>query len=331
MPPLVSIIIPAHNSGDFIEATLASVRAQTWTEWQAIVSDDGSKDDTVARVARICAEDPRVELVENPPMGHAGMNRNRALARARGEVIAFLDADDLWLPEKLERQLAALAGPDRVLSRPGVVFSAAEDFNDGPVPFARYFFGSEPPASPAAQYAQLLLEGDHYSTSSLILTREFADEIGPFSEAPDLRSGQDTDYLLRAIWLRPMILAPGILVRMRNRGGSLTARNLGNWQRYFAIAREAARRGELPEPTRSKFLSVAWLVRAEAGLEARPDACRAEPPAGGGPGWRGALVRSFWLHRNNPRRWPLPLAAALPLPLARAYIGGLKRLQAMLG
>lgn len=314
MPPLVSIIIPTHNSGGFIAETISSVRAQTWPTWEAVVTDDGSTDDTVEIVRRLAAEDQRIVLVENAAMGHAGANRNRGLDAARGDYVAFLDADDLWAPEKLEVQLGVIQGREK----PGAVFSPAEDFNDGPVPFQRFFYNAPPPPDRMEQYRQLLLKGDHYSTSSLLLTREFVEEIGRFSEADDLRSGQDTDFLARAIWRRPMIFAPGALVKMRNRLASLTARNMGNWMRYFAIAREAERRGELPEPLRSQFLSMAWLVRGENFL------------ARGESGWRAAFVNSFRLNARDPRRWPLPVAAAMSRGAARSFLAGLKLLQAKL-
>lgn len=104
--PAVSIIVPCYNSGRFIRATLEAVRAQTFTDWECIVIDDASSDDSAAIVAAMGEEDPRIvphRLPEN--LGAAGA-RNAGLERVRGDYIAFLDSDDYWVPEKLARQVA---------------------------------------------------------------------------------------------------------------------------------------------------------------------------------------------------------------------------------
>ncbi len=103
---LVSIITPAYNAARFIEQTIDSVRAQTYPHWEMWIADDGSKDDTVERVRRKCQEDPRVRLVTLPGNSGPAHARNAALERATGRFVAFLDSDDMWLPTKLERQLA---------------------------------------------------------------------------------------------------------------------------------------------------------------------------------------------------------------------------------
>jgi len=105
-PPVVSIIVPCYNSGRFIRATLEAVRAQTFTDWECIVIDDASSDDSAAIVAAMAAEDPRIVPLRLPEnLGAAGA-RNAGLERVRGEYIAFLDSDDYWVPEKLARQVA---------------------------------------------------------------------------------------------------------------------------------------------------------------------------------------------------------------------------------
>ena len=104
-PPLVSVIVPARDAGPTVVDTLESVRRQTVTDLEVIVIDDGSTDDTVARVARVT--DPRITLASFPGAG-LPTARNRGIARATGEYLAFLDADDQWTADKLESQVAAL-------------------------------------------------------------------------------------------------------------------------------------------------------------------------------------------------------------------------------
>ena len=105
MPPRVSVLIPAYNALRFLPQTVASALAQTWDDFELLIVDDGSTDGTGAWVAQ--HPDARVRLLEQPNQG-AATARNTGIAAARGEYIAFLDADDLWEPSKLERQVACL-------------------------------------------------------------------------------------------------------------------------------------------------------------------------------------------------------------------------------
>ena len=115
---LVSVIIPTYNAARFIERTLASVLAQTHTPIEVLVVDDGSTDLTTAMVGAVATRDARVKLFRRSHEGVAAA-RNYALTQARGQLIAPLDADDLWHPDKLARQVAVMrqANP-----RVGVVY-----------------------------------------------------------------------------------------------------------------------------------------------------------------------------------------------------------------
>ena len=106
MSACVSIVTPAFNAAKYIAGTIASVQAQTHADWEMIVVDDCSRDGTRDAVRRIAGRDPRVRLVEQPRNGGPARARQAALDVARHPHVAFLDADDLWLPAKLERQLA---------------------------------------------------------------------------------------------------------------------------------------------------------------------------------------------------------------------------------
>ncbi len=104
--PLVSVIMPMHDAEPFVAASIRSVQAQTVPDWELLVVDDSSTDASVT-VARGAAEaDSRIRVLCNDGARGAGPTRNIGIAAARGRYIAFLDSDDLWLPTKLERQLA---------------------------------------------------------------------------------------------------------------------------------------------------------------------------------------------------------------------------------
>jgi glycosyltransferase involved in cell wall biosynthesis len=107
--PTVSVVIPCYNAAPFIRETVESALAQTFPPLEVLVIDDGSTDDSAVIAGSI---DPRVRVISQPNQGES-VARNRGIGEARGDWIALLDADDLWKPEKLERQLA-VAGRDVV-------------------------------------------------------------------------------------------------------------------------------------------------------------------------------------------------------------------------
>lgn len=106
MSPLVSIITPAYNSSGFIGETIAAIQAQSFKDWELLITDDCSTDDTAKLVDAIAEKDPRIKLSVLERNSGAAVARNEALARASGRYIAFCDSDDIWTADKLEKQLA---------------------------------------------------------------------------------------------------------------------------------------------------------------------------------------------------------------------------------
>lgn len=107
MRKLISIIIPAYNAASYISETIESIKAQTYQEWELLIVDDGSTDNTKSIVNSYCEIDERIKYIYQVN-GRQGKARNNGLAHASGEYIAFIDADDLWLPEKLTTQVEQL-------------------------------------------------------------------------------------------------------------------------------------------------------------------------------------------------------------------------------
>lgn len=105
MDELVSIIMPSYNTGRYIEESIKSVQVQTYTNWELIIVDDCSTDNTDDVVSAFLV-DNRIRYMKNEKNGGAAVSRNRALREAKGKWIAFLDSDDLWKPEKLEKQIS---------------------------------------------------------------------------------------------------------------------------------------------------------------------------------------------------------------------------------
>lgn len=102
---LVSVIMPAFNSERFIEASIQSVREQTYSNWELLVIDDASADRTLAIIKDFASEDKRIKIISNEENLGAGVSRNNGIGQAKGQYISFLDADDLWKPHKLQTQL----------------------------------------------------------------------------------------------------------------------------------------------------------------------------------------------------------------------------------
>lgn len=109
--PLVSVIMPAYNAAAFVEAAVRSVLAQTMEDWELIVVEDCSGDDTLSVLEELLSGllDPRIRLLKNESNMGVAVTRNRGIDASRGQYIAFLDSDDIWYPAKLERQLAKMA------------------------------------------------------------------------------------------------------------------------------------------------------------------------------------------------------------------------------
>ena len=117
LTPLVSIIMPAYNCEKYITEAIASVINQTYQNWELIVIDDCSQDNTVNIVKRLALEDTRINLYQNERNVGVSKTRNKGLSIAKGQWIAFLDSDDCWASEKLEKQMEFIkAHPNALLT-----------------------------------------------------------------------------------------------------------------------------------------------------------------------------------------------------------------------
>lgn len=126
--PLVSIIMPAYNAEQVIASAIRSVQAQTIREWELLVIDDCSQDKTAEIVAQIAKDDSRILLYSNEKNLRVAKSRNKGLSRCRGKYIAFLDSDDKWQPDKLEKQIECMekTGADLVYTSYSIVNQAGD-------------------------------------------------------------------------------------------------------------------------------------------------------------------------------------------------------------
>jgi len=116
---LVSIIMPAYNSEKFICSGIKSVLLQTYQDWELLIVNDCSQDNTSVIVQKYCHQDSRIKLFHNEKNSGPAMTRNNAINRANGRFIAFLDSDDIWLPQKLDKQVGAMLEKGSVFTYTG--------------------------------------------------------------------------------------------------------------------------------------------------------------------------------------------------------------------
>lgn len=113
---LISIITPAYNAEKHISDTILSIQRQTYKNWELLISNDCSKDRTADIVCAFASKDPRIKLINAKENGGVAKARNLAIEQSKGKYIAFVDADDLWLPDKLEKQISFMKNRNAAFS-----------------------------------------------------------------------------------------------------------------------------------------------------------------------------------------------------------------------
>ena len=182
--PRISVIIPTYNQAGFLRECLASLAAQTMPEWEAIVINNHSDDDTVGVVERL--NDARVTLIHFRNDGIIAASRNLGMEKARAGWIAFLDSDDRWRPAKLERCLAAVTPDIDVLGHGMVMFRDGRDVRT---------VRSGPEAR--TRYRSLLFDGTCITPSAAMVRKDWLDRVGRFSEDAGYRTAEDYELWLK--------------------------------------------------------------------------------------------------------------------------------------
>ncbi len=313
--PAISVVVPCYNAAPFVAATLRSVLAQQGFELQVIVVDDGSTDGSPELVAR---DFPAVTMVRQTNAGVAAA-RNTGLAHARHDWVAFIDADDLWLPGKLQAQWALLSGHPEA----GLAYTAWKVWTSNePEPTADWLaqLARDAARSELWQgasgwiYPELLVDCEVW-TSSVLVRRELLVQVGGFDAA--LRIGEDWDLWLRLSRLTPMLRVTRPLAIYRMHPDSITKAPPDTNYKHLVVMRALERWGVAgPDGRRARMADVrrsqarTWMdlagARARLGAmaHARRDAVRAvqsQPLAL--RGWKvlaRTLVRSFMSAADGP-------------------------------
>ncbi len=209
--PTISVVIPAYNGERTILETIASVQQQTCSDFELIVINDGSTDRTLELLSTV--QDPRLKVFSYSN-GGLPTARNRGIAQATGEFITFIDADDLWTPDKLELQLAALQKhPEAGLAYSWtlVMDETGENFHPG-----------KSVSYEGNVYRELLLSNFIASGSNVMLRRKTIESVGEFD--PTLKSCEDWDYWLRVAphWL--FVVVPKSQIFYRQSSGGMSSK-----------------------------------------------------------------------------------------------------------
>jgi glycosyltransferase involved in cell wall biosynthesis len=209
--PKISIIIPTYNSEDTIKETVASVQQQSFTDWELIIIDDGSLDNTIDVVKNIA--EPRIKLFvyEN---GGVGTARNRGITQATGEFIAFLDADDLWTCDKLASQIEALNQNHQAK----VAYSWTNFVNED----GKFLFSGEALDYQGNIYQHLLLTNFLVSGSNILVRRDALQVVTGFN--PDLPYVADWDFYLRLARNFDFVVVPKYQILYRQSVNSMSSK-----------------------------------------------------------------------------------------------------------
>jgi len=211
--PLVTVVIPTWNRERLVVQAVASVVAETYRNWELFVVDDGSTDDTVGRLNRLAL--PNVHVVQSPHLGHIGRLRNLGAAAGHGEFIAFLDSDDLWRPQKLEKQLGALRNSGANWSYTEYALFVG-DGTEIPLRSARA------PAISGHIVRELLNEETGVCPCTLLVRRQLFEAIGGFCEDSRIPYRDDADIALRLARASEAIAISEQLTLVREHCGRLT-------------------------------------------------------------------------------------------------------------
>lgn len=209
--PKVSVIVPTYNYADFLPEALRSVLAQTFTDYEVIIVDDGSTDST-SQVIKPFLADTRVRYIYQRNKGQSAA-RNTGIRHATGEFVAFLDADDIWLPEKLEKQVPLFDLNGTI----ALVYCKGEyiDLTGRPLPDLEW------PLNADATYKDYLYANWIGTPSAVIVKKRIFDTVGFFDE--NLKGLEDMDMWLRILRHHKSTYADEVLVKMRRHIKSMQA------------------------------------------------------------------------------------------------------------
>lgn len=244
MQGLVSIIMPSYNTGRFIKESIESVLAQTYQNWELLIVDDCSTDNT-DEVVKPFLVDPRIFYIKNEKNSGAAVSRNRALREAKGKWIAFLDSDDLWEPEKLEKQ---------------IVFMEKHGYHFSYTNYIEIDEDSRPNGNSVTGPKRITKHGMYNYCWMGCLTVMYDAQIVGLVQIADIKKNNDYAMWLKVCQKANCYLLDEMLAKYRKRSGSISNHGytkLIKW--HYKLYREAEKKGPVSSAvlmTRNLFFGV---------------------------------------------------------------------------
>jgi len=263
-PPVVSVVMPTYNHAAFIGEAIRSVLAQTDGDFELIIVDNYSEDDTESIVRGF--DDPRIEYLKFSNNGIIAASRNAALKRARGRFIAFLDSDDTWTADKIETQLEYLkANPNAALVCGSLVTRWGHEL---------FNMAAEPSTAVLSGFSyDWLLDCNFIFCSSVMVRREVLDEVGLFDEEPGMVSSEDWDLWLRIARRYRLTLLPKQSGSYRIHASNVSADRRKIWRIECVLRKHLAKRwisaARLNRSMAYFSFGLGWLSIDQAPAEAR--------------------------------------------------------------
>ncbi|MBD2497773.1 glycosyltransferase family 2 protein [Nostoc sp. FACHB-280] len=295
--PMVSVIIPAYNAAQFLPDAIASVQQQTFADWELLIVNDGSTDNTIEVVQEYQKNCDRIHLINQPNQG-VSTARNHGVKNSQGQIIAFLDADDQWYFDKLSQHLTHLQSNPCL----GVSFAQVEILNQTGEPTGQISSSRLTQLKP--EY--FLSENPTTTTSNWVIRKEVFTQVGGF--CPEMSYSEDLEWLLRVICTTDWQIAGinQVLTRYRTSSSGLSSqlyRMEAGWNQLIAKARIYAPQLVEHHFALAQAVHLRYLARR---------AFRLKLPAKVGIDFISRALHSDWrLLFHQPQRTFLTLVAVL--------------------
>jgi glycosyltransferase involved in cell wall biosynthesis len=282
--PAVSICIPAFKAERYLRETLDSVKAQTFTDWEIVVTEDGSRDGTEAIVTRFASEvSQKVTYHRHDPNRGLPATRNHGIATATAPWIALLDSDDLWTPTHLAEVMARAAAGGADLIHAGSLLFDSDSGRD--------LETRVPSPADLSTFPVSLYTGSYIiQPSSVLLSRQLWNKVGGFN--PDFRYVEDREMWLRcARALGRFAFTGGVTCRYRKHASALSKHGGPMALAAAKVCEQHADWTSLPRALRFAQTSGAWAAAGRITLREQPKVAA------------GYFSRALRYNRFNPRLW----------------------------
>ena len=287
MKPTVSIITPCYNARPYLPATWRSIKRQTFTDWEWVVWEDGSTDGSAEWLKELAKRDARVRVFRGERTKDPAMGRNHGIQNAQGEYLAFLDADDLWLPKKLEKQLECFRNQDRSID---LVFTWIQEFWSRDSQLTGRPPCVWPRIDPGTHAVDVLLtKGNMVSPSTILMKRRAIESCGMFQ--PGIPGLEDFEFICRAASKLEIECLPEVLALYRMHQSNLSHRVGKSFEGHERLLYHFEQHNLLQGTVGRSFRSTFHTRRAEHAMET-------ETPIDA----KGELVKAWWYQPLSPMR-----------------------------